>query len=44
MAGRSRRNHAPAFKAKVALSAIRGETTLTGLAEQFDIHPKQIAQ
>jgi len=38
MAGRPRRNHSRAFKAKVALAAIRGEKTLAELAEQFDVH------
>ncbi len=31
---RSRRNHSPAFKAKVALQAIRGDKTLAELAQQ----------
>jgi len=39
-----RRNHSPAFKAKVALAAIKGEKTLAELAEQFDVHPNQITQ
>jgi transposase len=39
MTKRPRRNHSPAFKAKVALAAIKGEKTL---AEQFDVHPNQI--
>src|SRR5260370_38926257 len=42
MSRRPRRNHAPAFKAKVAMVAIKGERTLTELAEQFDVHPNQI--
>ena len=42
MIRRKRRNHAPAFKAKVALAAVKGERTLAELAEQFDIHPNQI--
>jgi len=42
MARRSRRNHSPAFKAKVALAAVRGDRTLAELAEQFDVHPNQI--
>lgn len=42
MAKRSRRNHSPAFKAKVAVAAVRGDRTLAELAEQFDVHPNQI--
>src|SRR3712207_2323529 len=42
MSKRPRRNHSPAFKAKVALAAVKGEKTLTELAQQFDIHPNQI--
>lgn len=34
--------HTPAFKAKVALAAVKGERTLTELAQQFDVHPNQI--
>ena len=39
---RSRRNHSPAFKAKVALQAIRGDKTLAELAQQHQVHPTQI--
>ena len=42
MSRRPRRNHAPSFKAKVALAAIKGDRTLAELAEQFDVHPNQI--
>ena len=42
MSRRPRRNHTPAFKAKVALAAIKGEMTLAQLAEHFDVHPNQI--
>lgn len=41
---RPRRNHAAAFKAKVALAAIKGDKTLAELAEQFDVHANQITQ
>ena len=44
MTRRPRRNHTPAFKAKVALAAVRGDKTLAELAQQFDVHPKQITQ
>jgi transposase len=44
MARRARRNHTPAFKAKVALAAVKGEKTLSELAQQFDVHPNQIKQ
>ena len=42
MSRRPRRNHSPAFKAKVALAAIKGDRTLAQLSEQFDVHPNQI--
>jgi transposase-like protein len=42
MQRRARRNHTPAFKAQVALAAIKGDRTLSQLAEQFDVHPTQI--
>ena len=38
MARGPRRNHSPAFKAKVALAAVKGEKTLAELAAQFDVH------
>jgi transposase len=42
MSRRARRNHTAAFKAKVAIAAIKGDRTLAQLAEQFDVHPNQI--
>ena len=39
---RPRRNHSPAFKARVALEALRGEKTLAELAAQHDVHANQI--
>lgn len=38
MARRPRRHHSPAFKAKVALAALKGDKTMSELATQFDVH------
>ncbi len=38
------RNHSPAFKAKVALAAVKGEQSLAELAQQYDVHPNLINQ
>jgi transposase len=42
MSRRPRRNHSAAFKAKVALEAVRGVKTLAELAKQYDVHANQI--
>ena len=42
MSKRPRRNHGSAFKAKVALEAIKEQQTLAELAERFQVHPNQI--
>ncbi len=42
MRRRPRRKHSPAFKAKVALGAIKGEKTLAELAQDYDLHSNQI--
>lgn len=44
MPRRPRRNHSPAFKAKVALEAIKGEEPVIVIAERFDVHPNQITK
>ena len=36
---RPRRNHSAAFKAKVALAALKDEQTLAQLSQRFDVHP-----
>ena len=43
MTRRTRRNHSPEFKAKVALAAVKGDATLAELGTRFDVHPNQIA-
>lgn len=42
MTKRTRRNHSPAFKAKVSLAALKGDKTLAELAQQYDVHANQI--
>ncbi len=42
MTKRVRRSHNPAFKAKVALAALKGEKTLAELAHLYDVYPNQI--
>ena len=44
MSKRPRRNHGAAFKAKVALEAVKEEQTLIQLSERFQVHPNQITE
>ena len=37
-----RKQHAPEFKAKVALEALKGEQTVSELANWFGVHPTMI--
>ena len=39
-----RRQHDAAFKARVALEAIKGEKTIAQIASEYSVHPNQIRQ
>ena len=39
---KERRKHSPAFKAKVALAAVKNEATISELAARFGVHPTMI--
>ena len=39
-----RRNHDAAFKARVALKALKGERTVSDLAAAYEVHPTMIHQ
>ena len=42
MSKRPRRNHAAAFKAKVALAAVKGDKTVAEIAQHYEVHPTQV--
>lgn len=44
MSKRHRCNHAPAFKAKVALEALKGKQTIVESSQRFQVHPNQITE
>ena len=44
MTKRPRRNHSPAFKAKVALDALKGDQTIVELSERYEVHPNLITE
>lgn len=40
---KSRRNHSPAFKARVALAALAGDKTVAEVAQHYQVHPNQVS-
>jgi transposase len=41
---KTRRNHSPAFKAKVAVEALQGHRTIHEIASHHQVHPNQVTQ
>jgi transposase len=39
----TRRRHDPAFKARVALEALKGIKTIQQIAKEFEVHPMQVS-
>jgi len=39
-----KKRHSAAFKAKVALEAIKGDKTIAQLSSEYGVHPNQIGQ
>ena len=39
-----RKSYSAAFKAKVALEAVKGDRSLSELASKYEVHPNQIGQ
>lgn len=44
MSRRPRRNHSPAFKAKVAIEALGEGKTIADIAHKHDVHPNQVTE
>jgi len=42
MSKRPRRNHSAAFKAKVALAAVKGDKTVVEIAQHYEVHATQV--
>ena len=41
---KKRKFHAPEFKAKVGLEALRGVKTINEIGQEFGVHPAQVGQ
>jgi len=41
---KKRKTHESAFKAKVALEAVKGEKTIAQLSSEYGVHPNQISK
>lgn len=41
---KTRRNHSPTFKAKVAVEALQGHRTIHEIAAHHQVHPNQVTQ
>ena len=44
MSKRTRRNHSPGCKAKVALAAMKDDKTIAEIAQQFEVHLMQVTE
>jgi transposase-like protein len=44
MSRRPRRNHSPAFKAKVAIETLAEGKTIADIAHKHDVHPNQVTE
>ncbi len=42
MSTRTRRNHSAAFKAKVALAAVKSDRTVAEIVQQYEVRPTQV--
>ena len=40
----NRRKHSPAFKARVALEALKGEETVAQIAVRYEVHPNMVTK
>jgi transposase len=41
---KKRKRHAPEFKARVALEALKGDRTIQEIASEYEVHPVQVSE